>query len=71
MAYPDKFEYLRHPGKWEEVEKNLDFYYSLHTGSYPVNVQITHTVTALNVMYWPYFMNTLQTDGPSLIYGII
>ena len=60
----DKFEYLRHPGKWEEVEKNLDFYYSLHTGSYPVNVQITHTVTALNVMYLPEFYEYFTNRWP-------
>ena len=61
----DKFTYLRHPGKWEEVEKNLDFYYELHNSNYPVNVQITHTVTALNVMYMPEFYEYFKNRWPN------
>ena len=46
-----QFNYLRHPAQWDEVRKNLDYFYSLQIGSFPVVVQITHTVTALNVNY--------------------
>ena len=61
----DRFEYLRHPGNWEEVKNNLDYYYELHTGTYPVNVQITHTITALNVMYLPEFHEYFKNRWPN------
>ena len=61
----DRFEYLRHPGNWEEVKSNLDYYYELHTGTYPVNVQITHTITALNVMYLPEFHEYFKNRWPN------
>jgi len=61
----DRFEYLRHPGKWEEVKDNLDYYYELHTGDYPVNVQISHTITALNVMYLPEFHEYFKNRWPA------
>ena len=60
----DRFEYLRHPGKWSEVKENLDYFYELHTSDYPVNMQITHTVTALNVMYLPEFHDYFHTNYP-------
>ena len=61
----DKFEYLRHPGNWEETKSNLDYYYELHNSMYPVNVQITHTVTALNVMYLPEFYEYFKNRWPN------
>jgi len=60
----DRFEYLRHPGKWAEVKENLDYFYELHTGEYPVHMQITHTVTALNIMYLPEFHDYFHTHYP-------
>lgn len=60
----ERFNYLRHPGKWEEVKKNLDLFYKLHTSDYPVTVQITHTVTALNVMYLPEFHEYFSNNYP-------
>jgi pyruvate-formate lyase-activating enzyme len=46
----DKFEYLRHPACWNEVKQNLDYFYKIHTDdAYPVVIQLTHTVTALNI----------------------
>mgnify|MGYP003950747805 FL=1 len=60
----NKFEYLRHPGKWDEVKENLDYFYELHTSDYPVNMQITHTVTALNVMYLPEFHDYFNKHYP-------
>ena len=59
-----RFEYLRHPGKWSEVKENLDYFYELHTSNYPVNMQITHTVTALNVMYLPEFHDYFNEHYP-------
>ncbi len=61
----DRFEYLRHPGKWIEVKENLDYFYELHVSDYPVNMQITHTVTALNVMYLPEFHDYFHKHYPN------
>lgn len=61
----DRFEYLRHPGKWSEVKKNLDYFYELHTGDYPVHMQITHTITALNIMYLPTFHDYFHEQYPA------
>ena len=60
-----KFEYLRHPAKWDEVKSNLDYFYKIHTDdSYPVVIQITHTVTALNVMSLGEFHSYFETYYP-------
>ena len=60
-----KFEYLRHPAKWNEVRSNLDYFYKIHTDdSYPVVIQITHTVTALNVMSLGEFHEYFETHYP-------
>ena len=61
----DRFEYLRHPAKWDAVKENLDLFYKLHNSDYPVTVQITHTVTALNVMYLPEFHDYFKEHFPN------
>jgi hypothetical protein len=61
----DKFTYLRHPGKWDVVKDNLDYYYELHNSDNSVFVQITHTVTALNIMYLPEFHEYFETTYPN------
>lgn len=60
----EQFTYLRHPGKWETVKENLDYYYELHNSEYPVFVQITHTVSALNIMYLPEFHTYFKENYP-------
>lgn len=60
----ERFEYLRHPGKWDEVKANLDYFYKLHNSDYPVQIQITHTVTSLNVMYMPEFYDYFEKTYP-------
>ena len=61
----DKFEYLRHPAKWDEVKANLDYFYKLHTDdNYPVVIQLTHTVTALNIMSLSEFHQYFETNYP-------
>ena len=62
----DKFEYLRHPGKWEEVEKNLDFYYSLHTGYPCKRTNYTYSYSIERNVLAQSFMNTLKTHYPRL-----
>jgi organic radical activating enzyme len=61
----DKFEYLRHPGNWESVLENLQYFYELHNSDYPVSIQITHTITALNIMYLPEFHDFFQEHFPN------
>ena len=61
----DRFTYLRHPGDWSEVKQNLDYYYELHNSEYPVFVQITHTVSALNIMYLPEFHDYFKQHYPN------
>lgn len=61
----DRFNYIRHPGKWSEVQDNLDHFYELHQDpDVPVFIQITHTVTALNVMYLPEFHTFFEERWP-------
>lgn len=62
----DRFNYLRHPAEWDSVKQNLDYFYSLHTGEHPVNIQITHTVTALNVMYLKEFHDYFNVHYPGI-----
>lgn len=61
----EHFTYLRHPGKWSIVKDNLDYYYQLHNSEYPVFVQITHTVSALNILYLPEFHNYFEQNYPN------
>lgn len=61
----EHFTYLRHPGDWSEVKQNLDYYYELHNSDYPVFVQITHTVSALNIMYLPEFHDFFEQHYPN------
>lgn len=60
----ERFTYLRHPGDWDTVKENLDYYYELHNSEYPVFVQITHTVSALNIMYLPEFHDYFKEHYP-------
>ena len=60
-----RFEYLRHPGNWESVFENLQYFYELHNSSSPVSIQITHTITALNIMYLPEFHDFFQEHFPN------
>jgi len=47
-AYGDKNDYIRHPSKWADVEKNL---YLLDSSSENVTVNLACAVQALNVLY--------------------
>lgn len=60
----ERFEYLRHPGNWTSVKQNLDYFHQLHTGDYPVHIQITHTLSALNIMYLPEFYDYFAEHFP-------
>lgn len=48
-AIGPKFTYIRHPGNWQEVEKNLSDLFDLEYSSQRVTIQPVVTVSALNV----------------------
>ena len=52
----EKFEYLRHPAKWEEVDKNVDRYIKSSTDLKNISISISHTVSLMNVFYVPEFV---------------
>ena len=48
----DKFEYLRYPAVWHEVEQNIDFYKNLQSTSTPkLELTIMHTISIINIGY--------------------
>ena len=64
-----QFEYLRHPGKWDETKANIDAYYQLHTD--PANKDrygnsMTHTVSWMNIWYLPDFHEYTSTHWPDI-----
>jgi MoaA/NifB/PqqE/SkfB family radical SAM enzyme len=48
-AVGDKFTYMRHPGNWEDVGKNLHSFFNLEYANSAITVQPVITVSALNV----------------------
>jgi len=63
-AQKDRFEYLRHGARWDEVSSNLDYFHQLHTDR-KIHVGITCTVTALNVMYLAEFTDVFAQRWPN------
>ena len=45
----EQFTYMRHPGKWEVAEKNLQDFFALRDANSKINVVPVVTVSALNV----------------------
>ena len=62
----DRFTYLRHPGKWEVAQKNIDVFFNLRSECPTINVVPVVTVSALNVWYvdelFEYFISTYNTE---------
>jgi len=57
----DRFEYLRHPAKWDEVYTNWKLYKSISE----FTIGISHSVNALNIYYIPEFIkfaNMMKTN---------
>jgi uncharacterized Fe-S cluster-containing radical SAM superfamily protein len=63
-ATKERFEYLRHGGEWKEVEKNLDYFHSLNE-SRQASIGISHTITAMNVMYLAEFHEIFRERWPT------
>ena len=68
------YEYLRHPGKWADVESNILKYKTL-TEIYPNNfgISYTHTIGWLNAWYVPEFHDWAEKNTPNfkIWYNII
>ena len=65
-AVKERFEYLRHGAEWDKVSKNLDYFHKLNeTGQ--ASIGISHTITALNVMYLAEFHKTFARRWPTFI----
>jgi len=48
----EKFEYLRYPAKWPDIEKNIDFYKNLQLTKVPqLELTIMHTISVMNIGY--------------------
>jgi sulfatase maturation enzyme AslB (radical SAM superfamily) len=47
----DRFTYLRHPGDWDTVSKNLQEFFELEYSNTNITIQPVITVSALNVWY--------------------
>ena len=47
----ERFTYMRHPGKWEVAQKNIDAFFNLRKDCPTINVVPVITVSALNVWY--------------------
>jgi len=56
------YEYLRYPGKWEEVLDNIKFYQE-KAKQFNIKCNIGHTVSILNVWYVPEFIDWCLTQG--------
>lgn len=48
-----RFEYLRHPGSWDDVRANIDYYSGLRDrySSEEYTFSVTHTISWMNVYY--------------------
>jgi sulfatase maturation enzyme AslB (radical SAM superfamily) len=68
------YEYLRHPGKWDEVYSNMKFYNDFHRENvFPMidrhhndntNIQITFTVGWLNALEMPKMHQLVKDEFP-------
>lgn len=48
----DRFEYLRFPAKWSDIDKNLKFYKDLQASAVPqLELTIMHTLSLFNIGY--------------------
>jgi uncharacterized Fe-S cluster-containing radical SAM superfamily protein len=63
-ATKERFEYLRHGGEWDEVSKNLDYFHSLNESG-QASIGISHTITAMNVMYLAEFHSIFRERWPT------
>lgn len=68
------YNYLRHPGKWDQVQENILSYYNLtkkHKKNF--NISYTHTIGWINAWYLPEFheWTRLNTPGVYIWHNVI
>jgi sulfatase maturation enzyme AslB (radical SAM superfamily) len=62
----ERFEYLRHGAKWNEVSGHLLGYYLLSKKNSNLSLGITHTVSWLNTYYVPEIFEMVNSLAPGL-----
>ena len=50
----EKFEYLRWPGKWQEVNENIKLFTAITSPN--LQISVSHTVSIFNIFYLPEFI---------------
>lgn len=61
------YEYLRHPGKWSQVSKNILNYYELvKSGKGNFDISYTHTISWINAWYLPEFHTWVRENTPNV-----
>jgi radical SAM protein with 4Fe4S-binding SPASM domain len=58
-----RYEYLRYPADWTEVNANIDQYLELQQRMSNVRLSIAHTVSAFNIFYLEEFVTWCQQTG--------
>lgn len=58
-----RYEYLRYPADWTEVNANIDQYLQLQQRMPNVRLSIAHTVSAFNIFYLEEFVTWCQQTG--------
>ena len=58
------YEYLRHPGKWDEVYTNMKKYYDMHVKTDNLNVQISYTISWQNALHLTTMHKLVDTEFP-------
>lgn len=61
------YEYLRHPGKWDEVHENILQYEALvkRLNTHRIGPSVSHTIGWLNAWELPEFHTFVKTEAPS------
>ena len=58
-----KFDYIRFPGPWSDLEKNVSGYLEHERSETNFRISVAHTVSAFNVYYLDEFFNWCETVG--------
>ena len=58
-----RYEYLRYPANWTEVNANVDRYLELQQCTPNIRLSIAHTVSAFNIFYLEEFVTWCQQKG--------
>ena len=57
----DRYEYIRHPAKWEDVVNNTSLYLDKHRGN--IQLSVSHTVSSYNIYYLDEFFTWCKQIG--------